>query len=467
MRVLRVAVLSAVVALAVVAVAYAGTVTQDSSGITYRTDSSTSAGEVVTVGIENGAAFVTSERGLTAPPNCQQTNSTRIDCPVTSAFLVFFGFDDSLSADLAGAASLEAHGGAGGDSVAGTINADKLYGDDGDDRLESGPGNDLLDGGPGVDALRDGPGDDTAIGGAGDDYLTSDPGRDTFAGGDGRDRVDYSNRTAPVTITLDGQADDGEAGEGDNIAADVESATGGSGNDKIVAGPGEANLEGGPGNDSIKGSPGEDRIEGGEGDDTIDARDGRYDSIDCGPGNDTVIADLGDGVTSCEIAPDRDGDGYANEQDCAPDDPAVNPGAGEIFGNAIDEDCKDGPGYLRVDAGVVFKYKAIKHPPSITWTTLRATALDTGDRVEVRCKGKGCPFKLVKRDAISGNPQLDLKSLFKKRKLKKGVVVEIRILHEAQIGIVRTLTVAKGPKVKELRQCLLVGAAAPSSCPAT
>jgi hypothetical protein len=271
-----------------------------------------------------------------------------------------------------------------------------------------------------------------------------------------------------VTITLDGQADDGEAGEGDNIAADVESAAGGAGADNIALGATGGTASGGGGNDSIKGSPGEDRLEGDEGDDTIDSRDGRFDSVDCGGGTDTVLADLDDSVTNCEIAPDRDGDGFANEQDCAPDDAAIHPGAGEVFGNAIDEDCVGGPGYLRVDAGVIFKFKPFKKPARIVWAKLRATALDEGDRVEIRCKGKGCPFKLVKRNAVAaGTQSIDLVKLFKKRPLRQGVTVEIRVLHDQQIGIVRVLKVTKGPKVKETRRCLLVGATAPSSCPAT
>src|SRR6266511_5116940 len=80
-----------------------------------------------------------------------------------------------------------------------------------------GPGNDVLNGGRQTDALDGGTGAD-AMSGGGDPY----------------DHVLYDSRTAPVTITLDGVADDGEAGEGDNVGADIERATGGSGDDLIV-----------------------------------------------------------------------------------------------------------------------------------------------------------------------------------------------------------------------------------------
>jgi hypothetical protein len=72
-------------------------------------------------------------------------------------------------------------------------------------------------------------------------------------GGDPCDQVLYDSRTAPVTITLDGVADDGEAGEGDNVGADIERATGGSGDDLIVGNAAENFLLGGPGNDVLVG----------------------------------------------------------------------------------------------------------------------------------------------------------------------------------------------------------------------
>src|SRR3712207_7375338 len=54
-------------------------------------------------------------------------------------------------------------------------------------------------------------------------------------GGGNADVLDYSERTQPVTITADGQANDGEAGEGDNAGADIERLTGGQAGDTIAA----------------------------------------------------------------------------------------------------------------------------------------------------------------------------------------------------------------------------------------
>ena len=451
--------------------AHAGTVTRNANAITYTADPATAAGEGVGLGVENGMAFVASERGATAPGDCTQTDPNRVDCPLTPAFVVqLLGYNDTVVADLVtGLITLEAHGGGGDDGLSGTPNGDRLFGDDGGDRLEAKDGNDQLDGGAGDDYLYDGPGDDAATAGPGNDNFYPGPGRDTFSGGVGDDTVFYSDRTAPVTVTLNDQPDDGESGEGDNVASDIETVYGGSGNDTIAAGPVASRLIGGGGNDTIKGSPDEDRIEGNEGDDTIDSRDGRYDSIDCGPGNDVVLADPDDGVSNCEVAPDRDGDGYLNEADCAPDDRAVHPGAGEIYGNAVDEDCKDGPGYFLVDSPITFKTTTRSRPQRVRFVSMRVASVRPGDRIELRCKGKGtgCPFTVKRVTGASGRTTVNLAKFFKKRYLRKGAIVEIRVLRTNHIGKVLRLEIVKKADVKQTRLCLGVGAATPGRCPRT
>ena len=55
------------------------------------------------------------------------------------------------------------------------------------------------------------------------------------------------------------------------------------------------------GNDVVTGGVGADRIETGFGNDRVLVRDGRKDTVWCGPGKDTVIADRIDAVRDCEI----------------------------------------------------------------------------------------------------------------------------------------------------------------------
>jgi hypothetical protein len=159
-------------------------------------------------------------------------------------------------------------------------------------------GDDVLTGTPAADSIYGRGGNDFLLGGAGEDELDGGPGADGISGGPDRDSVSYAG--APVTVTLDGVANDGAAGEGDNIAPDVEDVFGTDGPDKIVGNGAENTLDGNAGDDTITGGPGSDGLFGSEGDDRIDSRDGSVDRVDCGPGTDVAIVDSRDSVRDCE-----------------------------------------------------------------------------------------------------------------------------------------------------------------------
>src|SRR3954452_21169028 len=91
------------------------------------------------------------------------------------------------------------------------------------------------------------------------------------------------------------QKSDYLAGGGGNDVID-----GRGGNDTVRGGAGSDVLNGDAGNDVVDGGPGADKIAGGAGSDTILAVDGFKDVIDCGTGNDRVLADSDDILKSCE-----------------------------------------------------------------------------------------------------------------------------------------------------------------------
>jgi Ca2+-binding RTX toxin-like protein len=88
------------------------------------------------------------------------------------------------------------HGLGGNDSIIGSnssTSGDTLFGDDGNDYVFGGDGDDRLDGGLGADVI---------IGGE---------------NGSGFDKVIYGARKTAVSVILDGIANDGAVGEGDNV----------------------------------------------------------------------------------------------------------------------------------------------------------------------------------------------------------------------------------------------------------
>jgi Ca2+-binding RTX toxin-like protein len=182
-------------------------------------------------------------------------------------------------------------GEAGADTLLGGPSGDNLLGGDGNDRLFGGNGDDSLFGDAGSDQLVGLFGNDQLSGGTGNDTLVATierDGSDNLSGGDGIDTADYSGRNNLATrsvlnLSLDGSPNDGEAGEGDNLGADIENVKGGTGNNIITGNTGANSLQGGQSSDEIFGQDGiggNDVIVGGFGND--------FCTFDAGPPSDTV-----------------------------------------------------------------------------------------------------------------------------------------------------------------------------------
>ena len=283
------------------------------------------------------------------------------------------GGDDTLCGDSAGffaggPCGLSVAGTAGGDTLAGGTGADLLLGVGGPDTLEGGDGLDTvsyethntpvtatisddcsgtpcalpndgsagegdqierdvenLTGGSAGDLLR-GTGDaNVLVGGAGGDRLEGLVGRDVLdpgfgnadivIGGGSIDFVTYRSRTGEgLFLSIDGVANDGELGEGDDIRTDVEGIMGSDGDDVIVGHTnrfddtllgfgGADDIDGRAGDDVLVGGQGADALRGGEGDDHLNSLDEATDpTVDCGDGTaDVVQHDLTlDAPAGCE-----------------------------------------------------------------------------------------------------------------------------------------------------------------------
>jgi Ca2+-binding RTX toxin-like protein len=154
--------------------------------------------------------------------------------------------------------------------------------------LKGGLGDDALTGGSQtVHTIFGWVGADQLTGGSGNDVLFGGPGGDRFASGGGQDRVDYSDRTEPLTIDQDGVADDGAFLEGDNVLGDITLVFGGSGDDRITGGATPNILAGGPGNDRLNGAGANDTLRGDGGNDVLEA-DANKDDLVGGDGVDTA-----------------------------------------------------------------------------------------------------------------------------------------------------------------------------------
>ena len=210
--------------------------------------------------------------------------------------------NDNVASDIENVTS-----GSAADELTGDADSNRLVGRGGDDAINGLGQGDLILGEDGNDsALIGGAGADAIVGGNGDDFILEGQGgpsgADSILGGPGtRDEVDYFGRSAPVTITIDGVANDGAAGEGDNVALDIEDADGGSAADSISGSSSANHLFGGPGNDTISGLDGADQISGGTHNDTLFGDPGN-DSLAGGVGNDSL-----EGGPGFDVMPEESG----------------------------------------------------------------------------------------------------------------------------------------------------------------
>ena len=212
--------------------------------------------------------------------------------------------------------------GAGPEHLVGGAGDDVLLGRGGSDRLEGGDGDDTLDGGDGNDGLTPGKGADRVSGGAGDDVagMGGDGVPDVFDGGDGHDTLggDDLGNMLPLTVTLDGRADDGVVGEGDNVRSGWEDVSISSG--RIVGDDGPNNLSVGllgvidgrggddvlKGGESVVGGSGRDRLDDagaggviGRHGGRVDVRDGEADDVRCSAALVRLRRDPQDRIVNC------------------------------------------------------------------------------------------------------------------------------------------------------------------------
>ncbi len=372
-----------------------------------------------------------------------------------------------------------------------------------------------VDGGAGGDVLRGSSQADVVSGGEGGDSITQTGGADDVSGGPGFDGIGFGLLNT-VTVSLDDLPNDGQAAGAQkvNVHADVEDIFGTSGDDVLIGSDVANELDGGDGHDRLVGRGGVDLMTLGAGNDTAEAEDGLGERVLCGAGNDTVTADdidaLGDScenvTASGELVRDLDKDGISKPEDCndadpairpgaadAPDDgldqdcdgvdatdrdrdrdgiarpfdcddgnPAIAPGKPERFGNKVDEDCNGRADPLQTITTPV-RARFIAASGAARIVRLQVIGARGGTRVEVRCKGRGCPFKLRRLTLARTTKKLDLRKRFKLRRLGRQRL-EVRLLRSDSIGRVVRFT-GKGGGIPSTRiLCLTPGKKRPRSC---
>ena len=298
------------------------------------------------------------------------------------------------------------------------------------------------------------------------------------------DTFEVDGISVPVAVDLGDGTDSFTA----TSAAAPLSISGGLGVDRITGGAGGDVLSGGAGNDTLTGGPGVDDYFGEAGDDTIVARDGVAERISCGAGNDQANNDFVDIIAECERGIAGDGDGFSSAVDCNDASAAIFPGAREVFENGVDENCngrddvnldRDGDGFPRpVDcndgnAGIrpgarevrgnrvdencdqraapfaqlatVVSNRWVVAPGFTRLVGLVVRNAPKGARITLRCSGKGCPIKRVRRRTVRRNlKKVVLHRGFRRARLRPGARLRLTIRARETIGRTYTYEVKRG-----------------------
>ncbi|MBI4897580.1 MAG: hypothetical protein HY827_04345 [Actinobacteria bacterium] len=213
-------------------------------------------------------AYVSATAGVTvnlATTTAQNTVGAGTDTLTANENATGSAFNDSLTGSSSNNTLI---GGAGNDTLNGSTGTDTVdystataavtvnlgttgaqaTGGAGSDTLSN---NENLTGSAFNDTLTGSTGANTISGGAGNDSVNPNTGVDVIWGGTGTDTATYSTRTSAVTASIDGTANDGVSGEGDNIQTDVENLIGGSAADTLTGSAGDNALNGNGGTDTI------------------------------------------------------------------------------------------------------------------------------------------------------------------------------------------------------------------------
>jgi hypothetical protein len=173
----------------------------------------------------------------------------------------------------------------------------------------------------------------------------------------------------------------------------------------------------------------------------------------------TATPDPGTG-TPLPAPADADGDGVVAPADCWDQNATVFPGAKEIPGNAIDDDCTGGDAPARLMATIKHNFRADR---GRVWpTSLRVRDAPEGALVEVICRGARCPFKrrTTAADAKGEAPLLK----FFKRRLRPRITIDIRITYPNTIGRVGRFRIDRVEPPDLQRLCLPPGATKAQRC---
>jgi hypothetical protein len=158
---------------------------------------------------------------------------------------------------------------------------------------------------------------------------------------------------------------------------------------------------------------------------------------------------------------DNDRDGVSPPTDCLDTNSAVHPGAPEIPGNGLDDDCVGGDAFAPITATVVATWNESRKG-GVNLTSFEVKGAPPRARITVRCRGRHCGYKTKRLTAGSKGTAKLLGKV--PRHQRKGTTLDVTITFPGMIGKVRRYEVSRRKMTSGRTLCLPPGTSSPRRC---
>jgi hypothetical protein len=160
---------------------------------------------------------------------------------------------------------------------------------------------------------------------------------------------------------------------------------------------------------------------------------------------------------------DRDGDRVLAPIDCNDGDPAIRPGAHDVAGNRVDEDCTGADATATIRAVISHFWRVRGRLTRVV--RLRVRDVTPGATVRVRCvrRGRGCRVRRS-RAQVGPNGSVSVKGMLRRKRMRVRAVLEIRVTAPNATGRLFRLTMRRRELPKLVRRCLPPGATRSVRC---
>jgi hypothetical protein len=157
-----------------------------------------------------------------------------------------------------------------------------------------------------------------------------------------------------------------------------------------------------------------------------------------------------------QVCLDRDGDGFTRctkKTDCNDNNKRVHPGAREVPGNRIDENCDDfSAPFQAVEAGLRYVFSA---GSTTTVDAINLAKITKKTKLKVACSGGGCPFK--SKNVKIKKRKAHLAGLFSGARLSPGAKITAAITRKQWISRVFRFTIRRSALPALAQLCQIPG----------